>query len=330
MGIQFLDQLKIHRCPTTKHYSIGNQYQLNMKSYSSNPGIPAPLITCFAIEAFLSANKILKDQIYLDLAESGINYFVEELPLIKVSGDQSYFIYHPNNNQFVPNAPAVICGTLSHFYSISKRQELLTIIRHNLNYIISFQREDGSWLYHPRSRYVDSFHTAFILEALVKYQHYTGDDTYEKQFLKGLSFYEQTFFTSNMKPIHKKRFGLPTNADSLLTEIDLRDIAMGLILFNQLVSLKEYPITPVLNLLNWSVDYFRSYRGYYYYQKLPLYKIKNPFLSMQAWMLYGLSLTLKSLMIIKMKDLIYFKTAEESEALTGSVNSNPKASSLQG
>jgi hypothetical protein len=315
-GILFLEWLKDHRCTSTRHYSVGNQYQLSMKNYCANPGTPAPLITCFAIEAFLSAYKILKDQSYLELAESGVNYFLEELPQVKISSDQCYFIYHPNHNQFIPNAPAVICGTLSHFYSISKRQELLNIIRHNLNYIISCQREDGSWLYHPQSRYIDSFHTAFILEALVKYQQYTGDDAYEKQFLKGLSFYEQTLFKSNYQPIHKKRSGFPTNVDSLLTKIDLRDIAMGLILFNQLVNLKGYPITQALNLLNWSFENFRSIRGYYYYQKVPLYRIKNPFLSMQAWMLYGLSMTLKSLTTLKMKWLSDFKPGATSEAST--------------
>ena len=294
-AIYFLEWLQAHRCLATKNFSIGPLYQLNMKKYSANPNTPAPLLTCFSVEAFLSAYEIFKDNKYLEQAESGINYFLEELPQIRVSSDQSYFIYHPNNNQFIPNSPAVICGTLARFYSISKNQELLTIIKNNLNYIVNYQQEDGSWLYHPGSRYIDSFHTAFILEALAKYQQYTGDDSYEKQLLKGLTYYEQAFFESDMKPIHKKRFGLPTNADSLLTKIDLRDIAMGLVLFNEINKLRGYPIKPALNLLNWCVKHFKTHNGYFYYQKVPLYTIKGPFLSMQAWMLYGLSVMLKSL-----------------------------------
>jgi len=326
-GLIFLDWLKDHRCPTTRHYSIGNRYQLSMKNYSASPGTPAPLITCFAIEAFLSAYKVLNDQSYLELAESGVNYFLEELPQVKVSSNQCYFIYHPNNNQFIPNAPAVICGTLSHCYSMLKSPKLLTVIRNNLNYIVSYQNKDGSWLYHPGSRYIDSFHTAFILEALLNYQHYTGDDAYEKQFLKGLAYYEQTFFTAAVQPIHKKRWGLPTNVDSLLTRIDLRDIAMGLILFNRLVQLRQYPITPALNLLSWSITNFRSNKGYFYYQKVPLYDIKNPFLSMQAWMLYGLSMMLKSLRTIRLKAS---KTGKAENKLQALVDLNLKTDSVPG
>lgn len=329
-AIRFLDWLRDNRCPTTRHYSIGNQYQLSMKNYHANPGTPAPLITCFAIEAFLAGYEILKNQCYLELAESGVNYFLEELPQVKVSNDQCYFIYHPNNSQFIPNAPAVICGTLAHSYSILRNPELLTIIRNNLNHIIHYQREDGSWLYHPDSRYIDSFHTAFILESLIKYQYYTGDDSYEKHFLKGLAYYEQTFFTSTMQPIHKKRSGLPTNVDSLLTQIDLRDIAMGVILFNQLFHLRKYPLTPALNLLNWSMANFRSNQGYFYYQKVPLYEIKNPFLSMQAWMLYGLTLTLKSLRTIKTKWFSASKTGQDSRALQGFIDPNPNTDSVHG
>lgn len=294
-AIYFLDWLKAHRCPTTKNFSSGTQYQLSMKNYSANPGTPAPLITCFAIEAFLSGYEISKNQRFLELAESGVNYFLDELPQIKVANDQSYFIYHPNNSQFIPNSPAVISGTLSRFYSISKNEKLLTIVKNNLNYIMSYQREDGSWFYHPKSRYIDSFHTAFILEALLKFHHYVRDNSFEKQFLKGLSYYEQTFFKSDMQPTHKKRFGSPTNVDSFLTRIDLRDIAMGLVLFSQSTSLRTDLIKRVLNLSNWCVKHFRSNEGYFYYQKVPLYTIKGPFLSMQAWMLYGLSMLLKVL-----------------------------------
>ncbi|MBN1684312.1 MAG: AGE family epimerase/isomerase [Gammaproteobacteria bacterium] len=294
-AVYFLEWLETHRCSTTKNFSIGTQYQLNMKNYSANPNTPAPLLTCFSVEAFLSAYEIFKDNKYLELAESGINYFLEELPQVKVSSDRSYFIYHPNNNQFIPNSPAVICGTLARFYFISKNQELLTIIKNNLNYIANYQQEDGSWFYHPGSRYIDSFHTAFVLEALAKYQRYTGDESYKKQLLKGLAYYEKNFFESDMKPIHKKRFGVPTNVDSLLTKIDLRDIAMGLVLFNEINKLRGYPIRRILNLQNWSINHFKSNKGYFYYQKVPLYTIKGPFLSMQAWMLYGLCVMLKSL-----------------------------------
>lgn len=298
-AVHFLNWLKNNRSLQSKNFSIGNQYQLSMKTYGAIPGTPAPLITSFAIEAFLSAYEISGHKSHLEMAESGLNYLLEELPLIKVDRDQWYFIYHPNHNQFIPNLPAVISGTLAHFYTLSKDPNLLTIIKNNFNCVIKSQQNDGSWLYHPRSGYSDSFHTAFILEALAKFQYYVRDDCYEAAFVKGLSFYEQTFFKPNGCPRHKKLIGFPENADSLLTQIDLRDCGMGLALFSFLNDQRKYPLSTAINLLNWTIDHFRSEQGYFYYQKLPLYTLKSSFLSMQGWMLFGLSRMQRALSQLK-------------------------------
>jgi hypothetical protein len=291
----FLEWLIAHRSAQSKNFSIGNLHQLSMKTYHASPDTPSPLITCFAVEAFISAYEASQDQRFLQLAESGIQFFLEELPLRKVSATECFFVYHPNNKQFIPNAPAAISGTLSRFYGISKEPSLLRVIKNNFNYIAKWQNSDGSSLYHPDARYCDSFHTAFILDALAKFQFYTGDDSFETNLSKGLSFYLKTFFKSTGKPIHKKRSGFPTNVDSLLTKIDLRDIAMGLSVFSSLHSTHANQLAVALNLFDWSVENFKSKQGYFYYQQLPLYTIKGPFLRMQAWMLYGLSQVLKVL-----------------------------------
>ncbi|MCU0645505.1 MAG: hypothetical protein MUC94_14770 [bacterium] len=289
----FLEWLIAHRSAQSKHFSIGNLHQLSMKTYQASPDTPSPLITCFAVEAFISAYEASQDEKFFEAAESGIKFFLEELPLRKVSATECFFVYHSNNEQFIPNAPAAISGTLSRFYGISKEPSLLRIIKNNFNYIAKSQNSDGSWLYHPDSRYVDNFHTAFILEALAKFQYYTSDNSFETVLSKGLAFYLKTFFTSTWKPIHKKRSGFPSNADSLLTKIDLRDIAMGLSLFSTLHSTQRNQLSLALKLLDWSIEKFKSREGYFYYQQVPLYTIKGPFLRMQAWMLYGLSQILK-------------------------------------
>ena len=294
-AIYFLDWIENHRSLQSRHFSIGTQFQLNMKNYRAKPGTPAPLLTCFAIEAFISAYEISGDNKYLELANSGVQYFLEELPQKKIASDQSYFIYHPNNPKFIPNLPAVISGTLSRFYSISTSPELLNIIKNNLNYVVKFQRDDGSWLYQPDFDYTDSFHTAFILEALAKYQQYVGDERFEGNLSKGLTFYINTFFNRRGRPLHKKRFGLPDNADSLLTKLDLRDIAMGMVLCKNLSSTGRYPINRGIELFNWTMHNFRSKQGYFYCQQLPVYTVKSPYLSMQAWMLYALCILLKTI-----------------------------------
>ena len=83
---------------------------------------------------------------------------------------------------------------------------------------------------------------------------------------------------------------------------------MGLSLFSSLHSTypKYFPIA--LKLLDWSIEKFQSREGYFYYQKVPLYTIKGPFIRMQAWMLYGLS---KMFKVFKS----FEKTAKEGNLL---------------
>ena len=294
-AIFFLDWLKKHRSPVTKNFSLGAHYQLNMKNYSSSADAPSPFITALAIEAFISAYGIFKDDHYLDIAASGIRFFEHELPQIKVDSNHSYFIYHPNNLKFIPNLPARISGTMARFYSIAGDKTILPTIVNNLKYVVHWQREDGSWNYSPYQNYSDNFHTCFILEALAKYEYYIQDDQFNSSFLKGLSFYESKFFSKNGCPNHKIVTGIPSNADSLFTQIDVRDCAQALVLFSLLKLQNKYQSDRAFNITNWSIDHFRSKEGYFYYQQLPLYKIKNPFISMQAWMLLGLCNMLKTM-----------------------------------
>jgi len=292
-AIYFLDWLDEHRSLQSRNFSLGSQYDLNLKTYESSSDTPSPFITALAVEAFISAYKILGQKRYLEIAESGIRYFLDELPQIQVKNDQSYFIYHPNNSRFIPNLPAIISGTLARFYSISGDITILNTVVKNLKYVVQWQRSNGSWFYNPNTKYVDNFHTGFILEALAKFEYYTKDIQFKSAFSKGLSYYIKNLFKSNGIPIHIKLSGIPQNADSLFTKIDLRDFAQTIILFNFLNEKKLHYIRQHYDLFNWSSCYFKSKKGYFYYQQLPIYIIKGPFITMQAWMLYALVKMLK-------------------------------------
>ncbi len=288
-AIFFLNWLEQHRSSETQNFSLGAHYQVNLKTYGSSPDTPSPFITAMGIEAFISAYEILGDGHYLDLAASGIRFFLDELPQVQVNVNQSYFVYHPNNLKFVPNLPAVICGTLARFHSITGDKSILSTIEKNLRHVVQWQRDDGAWLYSPAAKYSDNFHTGFILEALAKYEHHMRDQQFNSSFTKGLAFYERTFFDETGRPHHKKLFGLPNNADSLLTQIDLGDCAQGIILFSLLLQYKRNLSETGFRLLNWCIERFRAKDGHFYYQQLPLYKSKSPFISLQAWMLYALA-----------------------------------------
>ncbi len=288
-AISFLDWLQQHRSSLSRNYSLGASYQVNLKDYAAQPETPAPFITAMAVEAFLTGYEILQDPRYLDLAHCGIRYFLEELPQIQVAPDQRYFVYHPNNHRFYPNLPAVVAGTLAHFCAISPDSTVLETVISNLRYVVRWQRPDGSWFYRPKARYCDNFHTGFILEALAKFELYLQDLRFREPLNRGLDYYQHRLFDGSMRPRHKKLYGFPTNADSLLTLLDLRDCAQGIILYSLLSRWQQRYFRFAVNLAEWTIDNFRAPEGYFFYQRLPFYTIKGPFISMQAWMLLALT-----------------------------------------
>lgn len=285
-AIAFLNWLEENRSRQSENFSLGTFYSIAMKGYAATEDTPSPLITAMAVEAFMSAYEILGEIKYLDMAASGVNYFLIELPQRRVSNEHVYFVYHPNNPKFIPNLPAVLCGTLARFFRLSGNQNKFQTVIHNLNYIVSHQRPDGAWLYAETAPYIDNFHTGFILEGLLKFELFSGDKRFRESLNRGVNYWRSNLFRKSGKPIHRKLAGFPSNADSLLTRIDARDCAQSLVLLSYLQP--EY-IEMLQTILLWTVQKFKSKQGYFYYQQLPMYKLKGPFIGTQAWMLYGLT-----------------------------------------
>jgi len=298
-AIIFLEWLTMHRSRRTEHFSLGTHYNIAMQSYAATGETPSPLITCMAVEAFMSAYEILGEPRYLELARSGVDYFLNELPQHQVSDTESYFNYHPNNPKFIPNLPAVVSGVFARFLRFEFDPIVMDAIIKNLNYVVRWQRADGSWLYDKNSPYVDNFHTGFILEALLKFSHFTGDLRYKKSTQAGIDFWRSRLFARSGKPIHRILEGRPKNADALLTRLDARDCAQSLVVLSYLLNESPAFADFAGKITSWTVHHFKSRQGYFYYQQLPLYTLKGPFISMQAWMLFGMARLLDAIQQVR-------------------------------
>lgn len=291
----FLSWLEQNCSPEYDSFCVGGNFDLQMKSYHAGKHSPSPMLTAYAVDTFLDAFELTSESGLLDTAARGVDFLLDDLPIGYVDERNIYFSYVPNGLIFVPNVPAIVAGTLAHYYKFTVDERALSHAVKALRYVVKAQLPDGSWLYAPGSNYVDSFHTGFVLESLYKFQKYTGRNDFEAAFRKGLEFYENTFFSKEGVPRHKIILGVPKNADSLLTKIDIRDCAQGIILFSQLSGLSSSYLDSARQLASWTIKDFRDSKGHFYYQKTLFHSIKVPFIRSQAWMLCALSELISSI-----------------------------------
>jgi hypothetical protein len=72
-----------------------------------------------------------------------------------------------------------------------------------LEYVLSMQREDGSWPYSESEGFVDTFHTCFVLKNLVKTNRILGNGASRAQeaFQRGLAYYLSNLFDASGYPV---------------------------------------------------------------------------------------------------------------------------------
>jgi hypothetical protein len=75
----------------------------------------------------------------------------------------------------------------------------------NLCFILSYQKEDGSWPYHvinEQKAMIDNFHTCFILKNLFTAYKITGNNLIYEALRKGLDYYKKELLFSDKRPKH--------------------------------------------------------------------------------------------------------------------------------
>lgn len=162
-------------------------------------------------------------------------------------------------------------------------EEVLTIAAgKSLDFCVKYQEKEGGWVYgmDANQRWIDSYHTGYILESLYDYQLFTREKRYEPYFEKGLNFYLLNFFAPD---------GLPRLYPHKHYPVDIHSAAEALILLSRQGLIRQN-IGLLEKILGWTLKNMWDEKGYFYYKVNKFYKIKAPFMRWScAWMFYALS-----------------------------------------
>jgi hypothetical protein len=279
-----------NKSDTYDQYTIGFFFPISLSMYSSEINHPSLIITLFAIYAFIEYYKYSKSEKVLDAILSFEYLISSKLPVFE-DKNELYYSYNFERFNEVYNATAKVGKFYSMLYEINKDSSLLIKIEKILNYLQKNQSEDGSWLYRKGISYSDSFHTAFILEAIYQMRKQVDHPVYTEMFKKGLEDYLKSFILPDGQPLYiHPRYGNKGKRKFFeVTKTDIRDSA------NAILFLSEINKTDIAQkVYQWTVsNMYDNKKGYFHFYKEKYWKNRIEYIRPQGWMLYASSKLIK-------------------------------------
>jgi hypothetical protein len=164
-----------------------------------------PFITAtpYCFEVFLGLHDATGERRHLEVAESIARFVQEDLHDTPTSADAAAGSYSPNDHSQVLNASAYRVMVLAEAARRFNEPRYAQTAQRNLNFILQNQRADGAWLYaldHPSERFIDHFHTCFVIKNLIKVNRHMQSDAVAQAIVKGYEYYRRELFDAEGLP----------------------------------------------------------------------------------------------------------------------------------
>ena len=251
--------------------------------------LPTMVVTSYVGNSFLDLYEITKDKRYLETARSSCQFILKDLYITKAK-QGICFSYTPIDTHLVHNANVLGAALLARVYSITKEDILLEHSRKAFDFLISHQKDNGSWAYSINSisekeRHQIDFHQGFILDSICDVIKYINpmDSKYKKTLLKGAEFYRTMQFDKSGRSKWRLPYRWP---------VDIHNQSQGIITFCKLYEVmqeKKY-LEFAKKIAKWTITNMQDPSGYFYHQKWPIFTNKITYMRWgQAWMMLALS-----------------------------------------
>lgn len=224
-GRSFLGHLKASRCPGFADWCWG--YPFHWQTVFGLFEAGRPLITTmpYCYEAFEAGYELTGDPEYLEIMESAAAFAHDGIPVAEVAPGVEACSYTPFDRRRVVNASAYRAFLLIAAGHRFQRPAWVGAGERNLAFVLDSQREDGSWLYamDGHDRFVDNFHTCFVLKNLVKAWRISGDPGVRAAIERGHGYWRHALLDESGQP---RPFSKPPRLT--LHRRDLYDYAEGI------------------------------------------------------------------------------------------------------
>ena len=261
----------------------GYHYPWQDPGFFAPTNTPNAVVTCFVCEAFLSAYRITKKQAYLDTVASAINFFLNDLTILKNEADELCLGYMPLPMTMRVMDVSILIGTvIAQHAALSGDNTHSPIAKRLVRYVVNQQTDYHAWWYTdpPGDSHIthDNYHTGFILDALQRYMDATGNYEWQENYNQGLAYYADNLFNEDGSPRWMNDKDFPH---------DIHGAAQGILTFSR--HRQDYPELAD-KITAWAINTMYNPVGRFYYQRTSS-RIKQFTLLRwcNAWMLRSLA-----------------------------------------
>lgn len=244
---------------------------------------PTIVNTSYVGHALLDAFTATQDEEFLRKARSACDFILKDLNR-SYEDDTLCFSYTPIDRLQVHNANILGGGLLARVFSFTGEEELRDTAKRSVAYVMRYQNADGSWYYAETNiqKWIDSFHTGFVLESLKHYIDGTGDRSFHLNLKTGFDFFINHFFLED---------GTPKYFHDRIFPVDIHSAAQGLVTLTKLKHLDPAAEPKRNRLIKWVIHSMQDNKGFFYFQKRKYFTNKIPYMRWaQAWMYHALAL----------------------------------------
>jgi hypothetical protein len=272
-----------NRSQPFRNYCWGNHFDYQSRGGAILKGTPTIVWTGLIGHAFLDAYDVTGEKEYLDVARGACDFIVDELGWFEADGGIC-LRYYPNEEHQIHNSNIIGASLLARVNALSPDPRYSELAHSAVDFTVRHQTSEGAWFYgvEQKYRWVDSFHTGYVLEALDSFIRYSGDSKHAAALEKGYRYFVETFFEED---------GTPRYYDYKRRPLDIQCASQGIQTLVNLRRLHPRSVAVAGTVARWTIANMQDPSGYFYYRKYPLITNKTPTLHWgQATMFAALAL----------------------------------------
>ena len=237
----------------------GNHFDYQSRTFYLPKGVPTVVWTSLIGHAFLDGYDHFKNDRYLQVAVSSCEHIMRDL-ITHQEGDGVCISYIPGQDCQVHNANTLGASLLARTYSHTRNESYRELAQKAMQYTAQHQRPDASWYYGEDAnlRWVDNFHTAYVLDCFKHYAESTGDHRFDKNMKNGYAYWKKVFFLPDGTPRYYNNKSLPIDIQCCSQAIDT------LVFFSD-SDPEGLPLA--LKVARWTIANMQDRSGYFYYRR---------------------------------------------------------------